>query len=269
MVLGGVGADVESQVVSPTDLIPSPLVTNMSWHQPKSFATTRWSLVAEAGGAASPECRAALATLCELYWYPLYAFVRRKGYQAAEAQDLTQAFFAELLEKERLQLADPQRGRFRSFLLGALNHFLANQRRAAAAQKRGGGHNVLSIDFDDGETRYQREPVDATTPEKIFQRRWTMTLLDRAVGRLRDEFAAAGKLELFDQLKLHLGGDPEATAYGELAQALQTTEGAVKTAAHRLRKRCRELLREEIAQTVCDPEEIDAELQELFTSLQA
>ena len=117
----------------------------MSSHQPKSFATTHWSLVAEAGGAASPECRAALATLCELYWYPLYAFVRRKGYQAAEAQDLTQSFFTELLEKDRLQLADQQRGKFRSFLLGALNHFLANQRRADAAQKRGGGQAVLPL----------------------------------------------------------------------------------------------------------------------------
>jgi len=239
----------------------------MSWQQPKSFATTQWSLVAEAGGAASPECRAALATLCELYWYPLYAFVRRKGYQAAEAQDLTQAFFAELLEKDRLQLADQQRGKFRSFLLGALTHFLANQRRDAAAQKRGGGQAVLSIDFGDGETRYQREPVDVATPEKIFERRWTMTLLDRAVGRLRDEFAAADKLALFDQLKLHLGGDPDAFSYRELAETLHMTPGAVKAAAHRLRKRCRELLRDEIAQTVCDPEDIDDELQNLFASL--
>ncbi|HJN08745.1 MAG TPA: sigma-70 family RNA polymerase sigma factor [Pirellulaceae bacterium] len=240
----------------------------MSWRQPKSFATTHWSLVAEAGGAASPECRAALSTLCELYWYPLYAFVRRKGFQAAEAQDLTQSFFTELLEKDRLQLADQQRGKFRSFLLGALNHFLANQRRAKAAQKRGGDHTVLSIDFDDGETRYQREPVDTATPEKIFERRWTMTLLDRAVSRLRDEFVAAGNLELFDQLKLHLGGDPDAATFGELAKTLQMTEGAIKAAAHRLRKRCRELLREEIARTVCDPGEIDDELKELFTSLQ-
>ncbi len=240
----------------------------MSLQQPRSFNTTQWSLVAEAGGAASPECRAALSTLCELYWYPLYAFVRRKGFQAAEAQDLTQSFFTELLEKDRLHLADQQRGKFRSFLLGALNHFIANQRRAMAAQKRGGDHLVFSIDFDDGETRYQREPVDAATPERIFDRRWTMTLLDRAVSRLRDEFIEADKLELFDQLKMHLGGDPDATTFGELAKTLQMTEGAIKSAAYRLRKRCRELLREEIAQTVCDPGEIDDELRELFTSLQ-
>ena len=240
----------------------------MSWRQQKSFATTHWSLVAEAGGEASPECRAALATLCELYWYPLYAFVRRKGYQAAEAQDLTQSFFAELLEKERLQLADQQRGRFRSFLLGALDHFLANQRRARATQKRGGGRIILSIDFYDGETRYQREPVDHATPERIFERRWTMTLLDRAVDRLREEFATSGKLALFDALKLHLGSDPDAAAYGDLAAQLQMTPGAIKAAAHRLRKRCRALLRDEIAQTVCDPAEIDSELQELMNSLQ-
>ena len=241
----------------------------MSWQQePKSFATTHWSLVAEAGGIASPECHAALSTLCELYWYPLYAFVRRKGYQAAEAQDLTQSFFAELLEKDRLQLVDRQRGRFRSFLLASLNNFISNQRRAATAQKRGGRQDVLSIDFDDGETRYQREPVDKETPETIFERRWTMTLLDRAIGRLRSEFEASGKLALFDQLKLHLGGDPEAIAYGELAESLQMTTGAVKAAAHRMRKRCRDLLRAEIAQTVSDLGEIDDELHELFASLQ-
>ncbi len=239
----------------------------MSWHQPKSFATTHWSLVAEAGGAASPEGHAALATLCELYWYPLYAFVRRKGFQAAEAQDLTQAFFTELLEKDRLQMADQARGRFRSFLLGALTHFLANQRRAVTAQKRGGARRILSIDFGDGESRYQREPVDAATPEKIFERRWTMTLLDRAVGRLRDEYSATGKLDLFDQLKLHLGGDPAAVPYAKLALHLKMTEGAIKAAAHRLRKRCRALLREEIAKTVADPGDVDDELQDLFSTL--
>lgn len=240
----------------------------MSWQQPKSFATTHWSLVAEAGGSSSPECRAALSSLCELYWYPLYAFVRRRGYQAAEAQDLTQSFFAELLEKERLQLADQQRGKFRSFLLSSLTNFLANQQRAHAAQKRGGDQTVLSIDFDDGETRYQREPVDAVTPEKMFERRWTMMLLDRAVSRLRDEYSATGKRELFEHLKLHLGGDPEATQYRELAKTLQLTEGALKSAAHRMRKRCRELLRDEIAQTVSEPTEIDDELRELFSALQ-
>jgi RNA polymerase sigma-70 factor (ECF subfamily) len=240
----------------------------MSSQQPRSFNTTHWSLIAEAGGDSSPECRAALSTLCELYWYPLYAFVRRKGFQAAEAQDITQSFFAELLEKDRLQLADQERGKFRSFLLAALNHFIANQRRAMAAQKRGGDHTVFSIDFDDGEMRYQREPVDLATPEKIFERRWTMTLLDRAVSRLRDEFVEADKLDLFDQLKLHLDGDPDAIAFAELAETLQMTAGAIKSAAHRLRKRCRELLREEIAKTVCTPGEIDDELRELFTSLQ-
>jgi len=240
----------------------------MTWHQPKSFATTHWSLVADAGDAASPECRAALATLCELYWYPLYAFVRRKGYQAAEAQDLTQAFFAELLAKDRIQLAEQSRGKFRSFLLVSLTHFLANQRRAKSARKRGGGEALLSIDYGDGETRYQREPVDHATPEKIFERRWTMTLLDRAMSRLHDEFRASGKIALFEQLKLHLGGATEAVPYAELAESLQMSLGAIKAAAHRMRKRCRELLRDEIAKTVAEPGEIDGELRALFTSLQ-
>ncbi len=241
----------------------------MSWHEPKSFATTHWSLVAEAGGAASPAGRDALCALCELYWYPLYAFVRRKGYQPAEAQDLTQAFFAELLEKDRLQMADQSRGKFRSFLAGSMTNFLANQRRAVAARKRGGDRKILSIDFDDGETRYQREPVDAATPERIFARRWTMTLLDRALSRLRGEYESSGKPDLFEQLKLHLGGDSSAVAYDEIAAQLGMTPGAVKAAAHRLRKRCRHLLREEIAQTVADPADIDEELRELFSVLQS
>jgi RNA polymerase sigma-70 factor (ECF subfamily) len=226
-------------------------------------------MVAAAGEGSSPEGRRALAELCGAYWYPLYAFVRRKGLQPAEAQDLTQAFFAELLERDRLRLADQQRGRFRSFLLASLNHFIANQWRQAQTLKRGGGARPLSLDFIVGEERYGLEPTHEWTPERVFERRWAMTLLDSALARLRDEYASAGKVDLFDALKAHLGGDDERTPFAELAARLDSTENAVKVAAHRLRKRCREILREEIAETVASPDEIDDELQSLFRAVSA
>lgn len=236
--------------------------------QQPAFATTRWSLVASAGQASAQGSREALAALCEAYWYPLYAYVRRKGLQPAEAQDVTQAFFTELLEKERIQLADQQRGKFRSFLLAALNHFLANRWRAAQAQKRGGGQAILSLDFHAGESRYDCEPAYDLTAERIFERRWAMTLLDNALTRLREEHVRGGKSELFELLKGHLGlGD--SAPYRELAERLGMTEGAVKVAAHRLRRRCAEILREEIAQTVSDPAEIDDELRALFSVVEA
>ena len=162
--------------------------------QHHDFATTRWSLIAAIGGTSSVESRDALATLCQTYWYPLYAYVRRKGHQAADAQDLTQAFFAELLEKDRLQLADQERGRFRSFLLASLNNFLANQRRDANTQKRGGGRATLSLDIESGEDRYKLEPSHELTAEKIFERRWAMTLLHRTMNR-RDQHVESDKLD--------------------------------------------------------------------------
>jgi RNA polymerase sigma-70 factor (ECF subfamily) len=231
------------------------------------FATTRWTLVAAAGQDSSPEGRRALAELCGTYWYPLYAFVRHKGIQSAEAQDLVQAFFAELLQHDRLRLADPQRGRFRSFLLAALNHFLANQWRHEVALKRGGGVRTLPLDFSAGEERYGREPVHGWTAERLYERRWAITLLDRTLARLRQEYEADGKLELFEALKLHLGGGDERVPYDELAGRLGKSVGAVKVAAHRLRKRCGELLRDEIAETVSSPDEIDEELHALFRAV--
>ena len=235
--------------------------------QPQQFATTQWSLIVAAACRSSTQSKRALASLCEAYWYPLYAFVRRKGYQTAEAQDLTQAFFTELLEKERLQLADQQRGRFRSFLLASLSHFLANQWRDAHAQKRGGGVQTFSMDFQAGESRYSLEPAHEMTPEKIFQRRWAMLVLESAINRLRSEYEQSDKLPLFMRLKSHLGGESPATTYQEIATQLEMSEGAVKIAAHRLRKRCRELLREEVAQTVSAADEIDEELQDLFVAV--
>jgi RNA polymerase sigma-70 factor (ECF subfamily) len=232
----------------------------------QSFATTRWSLIATAGDKSSPESRDALASLCETYWYPLYAYVRRKGRQPAEAQDLTQAFFSELLENDKLQLADQERGRFRSFLLASLNNFISNQWRDANALKRGGGKAQLSFDVGSGEDRYQLEPSHDLTPEKIFERRWAMTLLDKTVHRLEQEYTQSDKLALFEQLKGHLGqggGSP----YREIAEQLGMHETAVKVAAHRMRKRCGQILREEISQTVA-ADEVDQELQQLFAAVE-
>lgn len=232
------------------------------------FLTTRWSLVAAAGAA--PASNAALAELCESYWYPLYAYVRRRGYTPDDARDLIQSFFLRLLENDDLQAADQRRGKFRSFLLGALNHFLANEWRRESAQKRGGGRPVLSLNFEAGESRYTREciePADEITPESLFERRWAMALMDRALSALRQEFSQAGKLPLHDALTGVLGGETD-LSYEQIAAKLDMTEGAVKIAAHRLRSRCRELLREEIAQTLADGENVDDELKALFKAVE-
>jgi RNA polymerase sigma-70 factor (ECF subfamily) len=231
------------------------------------FATTHWSLVLAAGRHASPTSREALATLCRTYWYPLYAHVRRRGHRAEEAQDLIQEFFAELLAKDRLQVADRERGRFRSFLLAALDHFLANAWRRAHARKRGGHRPILSLDFGEGEGRYVAEPAHELTPEKLYERRWALTLIEQALARLREELKRDGKRELFEQLKPYLGGGENAEPYGQLAGRLDMTEGAVKVAVHRLRRRCGELLREEIARTVAGPQEVEEELRDLFDVL--
>jgi RNA polymerase sigma-70 factor (ECF subfamily) len=231
------------------------------------FATTHWSLVLAAGRHASPASREALATLCQTYWYPLYAHVRRRGHRAEEAQDLIQDFFAGLLEKGTLRVADRDRGRFRSFLLAALDHFLANARRRGRARKRGGQRLTLSLDFPVGEGRYAAEPAHDITPDRLYARRWALTVIDQALSRLRDEFARAGKADLLERLTPYLAGNADAEPYRELAARLDTTEGAVKVAVHRLRRRCGELLREEIARTVAGPDEVEEELRDLFDAL--
>ncbi|HEV3304183.1 MAG TPA: sigma-70 family RNA polymerase sigma factor [Planctomycetaceae bacterium] len=233
----------------------------------RQFATTRWSLVLAAGQRSSPQSSVALATLCENYWYPLYAYVRRRGHDADEAQDFTQTFFARLLEKNDLAAADPARGRFRSFLLASLKHFLANEWDRARAVKRGGGRAVLSIDFGTAEERYRAEPSHDLTPEKIFERRWALVLLENVLARLHDESARAGKTDSFDRLKGFLTGEQPAITYGQLAAELNTSEGALKVAVHRLRRRYRELLRAEIEETVADAQEIDQEIRDLFSAL--
>jgi RNA polymerase sigma-70 factor (ECF subfamily) len=231
------------------------------------FATTRWSLVLDAGTELTPRGREALATLCELYWYPLYAYLRRRNHSAEDAQDLTQGFFTRLLEKHALNIVDPTRGRFRSFLLASLDHYVSNERDHDRAQKRGGATPPISLDATTAEERYKHEPADPWTPEKIFDRNWALTLLGRVLERLRTDLHAEGKGELFDHLKVYLSGEQGAPSYHALGTALGMSEGAVKVAVHRLRRRYRDVLYDEIAQTVSTPEEVELELQYLMESV--
>ena len=234
---------------------------------PEYFATTHWSVVLTAQRSDSTRAHAALSNLCRTYWYPLYVFVRRQGHNPHDAQDLTQEFFARLLAKNYLAEVARGRGKFRSFLLAALKHFLANEWDRACAAKRGGGQNTISLNETDAEGRYQLEPPDTATAEKIFDRRWATTLLDQVLARLRDEYAHAEKLELYECLKGCLTVENRAAPYAQLAAQLNMSEGAVKVAAHRLRQRYRAVLREQIAQTVSSPAEIEDELRHLFVAL--
>ncbi len=232
------------------------------------FVTTRWSQVVAAGQTAdSSHARAALEQLCQTYWYPLYAFVRRQGHAPHDAQDLTQEFFARLLERNALGAADRERGRFRSFLLATLKNFLHDEWDKLRAQKRGGGHHVVSLDAGDAESRYALEPVDTMTADRLYERRWAMLLLDRAVERLRAEHEAAGKLAQFETLKASLAGPRESQPYAEQAVKLGMSEGAVKVAVHRLRQRYREVIRAEIAETVSDAAEVEEELRHIIAAL--
>ncbi len=228
---------------------------------PSRFPTTRWTLVVAAGDPQRKEARSALVDLCENYWYPLYAYLRRRGYSADEAQDLTQEFFVRLLEGRYLDRADPEKGRFRSFILTSLKFFVADDGDRQRALKRGGGA-VVPLEFSSGEERYQREPAHDETPERIFERRWALGLLDRVVERLRNEFVQHGHPEHFERLKVFLLGQSDAP-YAVLAREMNTSEGALKVAVHRLRKRYRELFRQEIAETVADPAEVESELRYL------
>ena len=232
---------------------------------PSRFPTTRWTLVIAAAGPQRKEARAALISLCENYWYPLYAYLRRRGYPADQAQDLTQEFFTRVLEGRYLDRADPEKGRFRSFLLTSLKFFVADEEDRQRAHKRGGGA-VLSLEFSSGEERYQREPAHNETPEWIFERRWALSVLDRVVDKLRDEFLRHGRPEHFERLKVFLLGQSDAP-YAGLAREMNTSEGALKVAIHRLRKRYRELFRQEIADTVADPAEVEPELRFLAAVL--
>ncbi len=232
------------------------------------FATTRWSTVlAAAGEAPSEQANRALADLCAGYWYPLYAYVRRRGYDAEDARDLTQAFFARLLERRGLASADPARGRFRSFLLTAMKNFLASEWRRQAAAKRGGGADVVSFDAADAEHRYRAEPADTRTPEALYERRWALALLGRAVADVRRGYAKRGEAELFDALKAYLGLDAAEVPYGDLAQRLGRSEPALRTALSRLRARWRTRVRALVAETVQEGRLVDGELRDLLRML--
>jgi RNA polymerase sigma factor (sigma-70 family) len=230
-----------------------------------AFQTTQWSLVSAAGAASTAASRQALGQLCESYWHPLYCYARRRGYSADEARDQTQGFFTTLIEKGYVRAADPQRGRFRSFLLTAFKHFLANEYDRERALKRGGGSTLVALDAEEAEQRFRGEPPDERTPERVYERRWALALLDLALGRLREEFAASEQEARFDGLKEFLTGD--AAPYALAAERLGMTEGAVKVAVHRLRKRFRELVRAEIARLVEDPRDVDDEIRVLFSAL--
>lgn len=229
------------------------------------FAQTHWSVVLSAADPHnSSRARESLEMLCRAYWPALYAFVRRQGAGPHDAQDLTQAFFARLLEKDYLKAVDPAKGRFRSFLLAALKHFLSNERDRARAKKRGGGQVILGIDFQDGETHYGFEPVEHQTPETIFERRWASALLERTLARLRADYTSQGKAGLFDELKATLTGHHGSLSYAALAARLDLSEAAVKMAVHRLRQRYREALRAEVAETVATPDQVEDELREVL-----
>jgi RNA polymerase sigma-70 factor (ECF subfamily) len=215
----------------------------------------------------SPQSAAALETLCRTYWYPLYAFVRRQGHSPPDAQDLTQEFFARLLEKDYLKAAAREKGRFRTFLVVALKRFLANEWDRVRAQKRGGGQPCLSLDTELAEQRYRVEPIEGATADRVFERRWALTLLDRTMARLREEFAATGKAAEFDRLKACLTAERGEIACAEIAAGLAVSEGAARVAVHRLRKRFREVFREEIAHTVSRPQDIEEEVRYLISVL--
>ncbi len=232
--------------------------------QAQQFATTRWSIVLAAGDAARLESKEALELLCKAYWLPVYSYIRRSRKSAQEAQDLTQGFFAHLLEKDAIAKAHPERGRFRAFLLTALQNFLTNERQKARAEKRGGGKTPFSLNLDSGESRYQFEPSHELTAEKLFERRWVTTLLDQVLNSLRTELAVAGNAAHFEQLKEALVGEMASSGYELAASALGITPGAAKQAAYRLRKRYRDLFRQEVARTVADDSEVDDELSRLL-----
>lgn len=229
------------------------------------FAPTRWTVVLAAGRqGASEQAAEALAELCRTYWYPLYAYIRRRGHTTHAAEDLTQEFFARLLAQDFLAGVAREKGKFRSFLLAALKHFLANEWDRAQSQKRGGGRRLIPLDALSAESRYRQEPADTLTPEKLFERQWAATLLEQTLARLQAEFAAEGKLTQFEALKGYLTTDAPSSSYADVGEKLALSAGAVKVAVHRLRRRYRELLRSEIAQTVADPADVDEEIRHLL-----
>lgn len=231
------------------------------------FATTQWSQVLAARDRGGTEARNALAALFEVYWYPLYAFIRRQGYGPEDAQDLTQGYFSYLIDKQVLSAVDPDAGRFRSFLLVTLKHYLSHERDRAAALKRGGGTQTVSLDAASAEQRYHLEPEDNLTPEQVFERRWALTVVERSLERLRQETAEGDRPALFDKVKGCLTGEEPHTPYKEVARELGMSEVAMRGTVHRMRQRLGRFLRSEIAETVADPGQVDDEVRHLLTAI--
>ena len=243
-----------------SDIIPT--------NRARQFATTRWSMIASAGKMSSPNSKQALETLCETYWLPLYAYVRRRVDSTAEAQDLTQAFFVAFLEKNYVGDANPQRGRFRAFLLTAFKHFLSKRWEKALAQKRGGGQTVVSLDFRAADSKMNIDPASGLTAEQLYDQQWAITLLECVFVRLEEEHADATANSRFQRLKVFIIGDNPGVTYEQVADDLQMTEPAVRKAVSRLRQRYRDLLRAEIGETVAGPEDVEDEIRNLFATFQ-
>jgi len=235
----------------------------------RCFATTHWSVVLAARDAPSPQAEAALETLCRNYWYPLYSHARRQGHSQHDAEDLTQSFFGRLLEKHYLASVAPEKGRFRSFLLVALNHFMSNERAKAQAARRGGGKPAISLDAADDENRYALEPVCPGSPESAFDRNWAVTLLERAFRAVRQDFEKAGKGVLFERLKRFLADDAPGGEYVAASKELNLSANAVAVSVHRLRQKYRDAVRFEVAQTVASPDQMEEEMKHLFAALRA
>jgi len=247
--------------------MPSPDFNPNALPVAPQFRTTHWSVVLAAKETSSPAAADALSQLCRAYWYPLYAYVRRKGYAAEDCEDLTQEFFARFLEKHWLGSVDRQKGRFRSFLLASLEHFLAKEWVRAHRLKRGGGQTIIAWEGCDPEERYRLEPADDWTAERVYERRWALTVLEQAMSALAAEYGATGKQPVFEELKPFISGVDEEVSYPELAARLRMSEGAVRVAVHRLRQRFGESVRGEIAKIVQRPEDIEEELRHLFAAL--
>jgi RNA polymerase sigma-70 factor (ECF subfamily) len=231
------------------------------------FATTHWSVVLAASSSSSSRYEEAISSLCQTYWFPLYAYLRKRGYDPHQAEDYIQSFFAQMLEKHYLRRVEPSRGKFRSFLLVALTRFVADQHDLAQAFKRGGGRKKLSIDLKFAEDKYALEPVSDLSPERIFEKSWALSVLEQTMARLEAEFVGMKKQKLFNCLKGHIGGEADSVPYHNVAADLDMTEDAVKAAVYRMRRRYRQLLRNEIAQTVTTNEQINEEIQNLFVAV--
>ena len=252
----------------------TPLRTNVTSETPTTaghtpadlFATTHWTAVLTAGRRRTLEADQALEELCRTYWYPLYAYVRRQGHSKEDAEDLTQAFFARFLQKNYLEGLSSEKGRFRAFLLASLKHFLANEYDRTRRLKRGGHVPLISLDWQSADTRYRIDPADRLSPDKLYDRAWAVTLLEQVIARLREETLAEGKAKLFEHLKPFLTIGKSAIPYAQAAAEVGLAEGAVRVTVHRLRRRYRQLLREEIAQTLSDPAQVEEELSALFAA---